>query len=582
MKNIDINIRKQYQTSRRGIAKFLAVTLVIVSMGSCDETEFLEEVPIDFYSPENSYVTSEQFQSAIVGLHATFRTNFWGQSGQSGSPRLMWYGTDLVMNDKDLGQSPPDYVSLLDPTQNRVKYVWVQAYKMIFDANVVIGRSEAPDSQLSDSERTLVQAEASFFRALGYKMLANLYGGVPLVLEETSSPKRDFARATRAAVYEQCAKDLEFAVASLPDISQVEDHRISKEAANHLLAEIYVSLGDWTKAISAASAVIDNGSMGLMKSRFGSRMNDTDFGGDVYWDLFRQENQNRSSGNTESLWVIQFEYLASGGGDGEFLLERFTIPRYWRADINDTDGEKRSLLAGGPNTNYYGRGSGFQRPTTFFYNELWNSSGGTDIRNSEFNIVRDFKVNNPASPSDGEFVIANNLQRLNSYTDSARNFYPAVAKNSSIGRHPTDLYASNQTIPGSLTSSARQTFRDHYVMRLAETYLIRAEAHLGSGNTTLAAADINELRRRAGAPDVVPGDVDIDYILDERLRELHFEEFRLLTLTRLGKLVERARAHNPVFVGHSIQDYHNLWPIPFSEIEANTEAVLEQNPGYFE
>jgi hypothetical protein len=119
-------------------------------------------------------------------------------------------------------------------------------------------------------------------------------------------------------------------------------------------------------------------------------------------------------------------------------------------------------------------------------------------------------------------------------------------------------------------------------MRLAETYLIRAEAHLGSGNTTLAAADINELRRRAGAPDVVPGDVDIDYILDERLRELHFEEFRLLTLTRLGKLVERARAHNPVFVGHSIQDYHNLWPIPFSEIEANTEAVLEQNPGYFE
>ena len=579
-KMIDINKILKWQTSKSNIATIFIAMLLVASVASCNEDEFLKEVPLDFYSPENSYVTPEQFESAIVGLHSTYRESFWGQGGNSGSPRLMFYGTDLVMNDKDLGQAVPDYVALLDPTQDRVKYVWVAAYKMIFDANVIIGRADGPNSELSETQKNSIKAEAYFFRALGHKILANLYGDVPIVIEETSSPKRDFTRASRAAVYEQCVTDLKMAVASLPDISNADDHRISKEAANHLLSEIYVSLGQWSEAINAATSVIDNGSTALMTSRFGSRMNDTQFGGDVYWDLFRQNNQNRSEGNTEALWVLQYEYLVSGGGDGDLLLERFTIPRLWRADINDTDGEKRSLLAGGPNTNYYGRGSGFQRPTTFFYNELWANSGGTDIRNSQYNIVRDFKVSNPDSPSDGMFVLANGLERLKSYTDSARNFYPVLAKHSTPGRHPIELYSSNQSNPGSLTSSARQTYRDHYSMRLAETYLIRAEAHLGNGDATSAAADINVVRQRAGAPDVTSGEVDIDYILDERLRELHFEEFRLLTLTRLGKLVDRARTYNPVFVGNSIQDHHNLWPIPFSEIESNTEATLEQNPGY--
>ena len=108
---------------------------------------------------------------------------------------------------------------------------------------------------------------------------------------------------------------------------------------------------------------------------------------------------------------------------------------------------------------------------------------------------------------------------------------------------------------------------------------------MGKDQTGLAADDINELRKRAQAPLVSASDIDIDFILDERARELHFEEYRLLTLKRLGKLVERVTDHNPYYngtydTGFVIQDYHNLWPIPQQEIERNTEAVLEQNPGY--
>lgn len=557
--------------------------LIAVFLIGCNEEEFLEEVPRDFFSPSNSYTTFTQFEASLTQLYALYRNDFWSQDNSNQAPRSLFYGTDLVMNDKDLGENPPDYGALTQPSSERISYMWRRSYVLIQNANVIIARADADASQLTTEERDMVVSEALFFRALGYKILANLYGGVPLVLEEVTSPKRDYVRASREEVYQQCATDLEFAVNNLPDISEAQDHRISKEAANHLLSEVYISLSKWKDAIAAASSVIDNPATSLMQNRFGSRVNDPDFGGDVYWDLFRQGNQNRSSGNTEALWVLQYEFNVVGGandGANDFVLERITIPRLWRASILDTDGETRNLLAGGPNTFYYGRGSGFQRPSSYFYNELWTKSGATDIRDSEFNIVRDFRVNNPDSPSNGDFVVANNLIILKTYTDTARNFYPVLAKNSDPGKHPLELYAENQEIPGSLLSSARTTYRDHYSMRLAETYLLRAEAHLGNGDAALAAADINMVRRRSNAPDVSPADVDIDYILDERLRELYYEEFRLLTLMRLGKLVERTRAYNYEYVGSTIQDHHNLWPIPLSEIEANIEADLRQNPGY--
>ncbi|HYH57487.1 MAG TPA: RagB/SusD family nutrient uptake outer membrane protein, partial [Anseongella sp.] len=124
-----------------------------------------------------------------------------------------------------------------------------------------------------------------------------------------------------------------------------------------------------------------------------------------------------------------------------------------------------------------------------------------------------------------------------------------------------------------------RSFKDTYIMRLAETYLLRAEAYFLSGDLQSAANDINAVRTRAGAGQVTPAEVDLDYILDERARELIIEENRRLTLSRTGKLVERAREYNPQS-GGSIQDHHHLFPIPQSSIDANIDAELEQNEGY--
>ncbi|WP_345673078.1 RagB/SusD family nutrient uptake outer membrane protein, partial [Streptomyces phyllanthi] len=128
-------------------------------------------------------------------------------------------------------------------------------------------------------------------------------------------------------------------------------------------------------------------------------------------------------------------------------------------------------------------------------------------------------------------------------------------------------------------NTAGALYRDQYLLRLPETYLLRAEAYLGKGDQVDAAADINVVRNRSKATPVAPGKVTIDYILDERARELVYEEPRRVTLHRVGKLVERVRKYNTLNKDE-IKDYHGLWPIPFSEIEANKDVQMVQNPGY--
>ena len=551
---------------------------LIVILNSCDEKEFLKEVPLDFYSPENSFITFENFESAILNLYYRVRADFYMSEEPRGFPSLAWSGTELIYSHVNLAIPQPNWEALLLPTNTGVVYdgAWKPCYKLIFDANVIIERADSEQNQLTEDQKNKIKAEASFFRAFAYKNLANLYGGVPLLLEETKTPKRDFVRASRQAVYEQCVSDFKFAAENLPGIDEVDDSRISNLTAFHFLAEVYISLNRWTEAITAASTVIEDPAVELMTQRFGTKSAQP---GDVYSDLFQQNNQNRSSGNTEAIWVLQYEYLIPGGADG-FNLERMLVPRLWRAKIKNTNGSTSSVTPY-PNSFYYGRGSGQIRPSHYFFEKIWEKSGyDQDMRNSEYNIVRDFIINNPSSSYNGKWIIGDNVPiALKSWEDTTRNFFPVVAKASTPGDHPKELWLPDQTVPGSLSSEAGLTFRDQYVVRLAETYLLRAEAYLGNNDKINSAADINVVRGRAQAPQIDPSLVDLDYILDERLRELYFEELRLLTLTRLGKLVERTKACNP-WVGNSYSSHNNLWPIPYNEIEKNTEAVLEQNPDY--
>lgn len=567
----------------------ISFLFVFIAFSSCNEEEFLEEEPKDFYSPEIAYKTPDDFDAAVLGIHDQVRGEFYQSSGGSSFRMLSWGLTDLAYPHKERG---PDYEveSMLLPTSGYINGTWQKCYRIIYDANVIIERVDAEYSELTEDQKNKFKAEASFFRAFAHRVLAHMYGDVPIVLEETKKPKRDYTREPRKKVYEQCVEDLEFARDHLPGIDEVEDvTRLSDLAASHLLTELYITLGRWQDAIDEATAVIDHPATGLMTERFGDKVenpellgfNDNpDFDGDVYWDLFFKGNQDRSIGNTESIWIMPFAYNVPGGGGGGPGV-RCQVPRLWQLKVKNEDGSESTIIPH-PNENYGGRGGGFSRCSPYFEEQLWEKSGESDIRNAPHNIIRDWQVNNPNSDHDGKWLIKDDLPYpYETFTDTLRDFYPLVAKATTFGNFPSELLIDDQTVPGSIGHSGpcKRDWKDHYAIRLAETYLLRAEAYLGAGNAGAAADDINVVRRRSQAPEISAGDVTIDYILDERMRELHFETHYLLHTNRLGKTVERIREHFPL-LARTIRDHHDLWPIPYDDREKNIEGELEQNPGY--
>lgn len=558
------------------IYKYLTVVLVSAFLFfSCNEEEWLKEEPLDFFSADISYVTAAQFNSAVARLYLLNQdyTIFGGINHFF----TYSYVSDVAFRAKDPGKDLNSIQDALVPSAGVVNTNWKQFYKIVTSANVIISRIDLEGTEFdSEEQRNALKAEAFFFRANAYRYLAHMFGGVPLVLEEVAAPRRDFVRASRTEVYAQAISDAEFAAANLPLADNVtEDGRISNAAAKHLLAELYIAAGDYDKAIAKASEVINDPNFELMNARFGSRNNEP---GDVYWDLFRRDNQNRGSGNKEAIFVAQYEYLVTGGGRG-WNLGQFGLPSIHK--IKGTD-KKILFNAAGGYSQYGGRGIGWVQPSDYMHSNVWDNAEN-DIRNSEYNILRDIVVMNPKSAFYGQKMIESGAYeegKTNNPYDAYWN--PIFTKMGPINNHPDEFYVDKAT--GELLKDAKLTFTDGYLMRLAETYLLRAEAYIMKGDMGNAAIDINTIRARANATPVAVGDVDIDYLLDERARELNYEEFRMITLMRMGKLAERLRVYNPMYNGkygtNTVQEYHNLWPIPAAEIEKNSEVVLEQNPGY--
>ncbi len=566
--------------------KNIFVFIFLLGLTSCNFDDVLTEVPKDFQGPENSFVNKAGFESALANIYLDIRTNLYAYADS-------WENFDMLGYDADFGvRQVGDNAYLeyfrwntLNADNYTIKIWWEWLYSWVYQANVIIDRSESDLAKwTSDEEKNAIVGEAKFLRAFAYHFLANLWGGVPLVLTETTSPRFDYQRATQEAIYQQCKSDLEFAVQWMKNVGEVKGGRASRAAACHLLSEIYICLEDYDGAINAASEVIDNSDLHLMTERFGVYKDFTFNGydylgayepwGDVYWDLFREGNMNREDGNFEAIWNVEFDPTALGGGSdggdygGNFVLERQWGPAWW--GINDIEGNwnwLKDTLGGRPISGI--------TPTPYVTSDIWNFKGdwNKDIRNSKYNIQRTYYWTNPASPFFGQPMTVDNI----GYSDKSMFIVPSFKKAVTCVHHGL----SKDSESGQKHDNGR-IFKDWYLMRLPETYLLRAEAYHRKGDNAHAANDINMIRNRAKATPVNPGEVDLDLILDERARELYMEEFRLNTLTRMGKLTEYLMKYNTVVIvnGYNLSDHLNKFPIPQSEIEANKEAELEQNPGY--
>ncbi len=289
--------------------------------------------------------------------------------------------------------------------------------------------------------------------------------------------------------------------------------------------------------------------------------------------------------------MIQFETDILGGGapttagsqSGVYALERVHGPFVREIRI----GNDQPFLW--PISDYTGgRGVGFLCPTEWAQQNIYQSSLTADIRNANHNFVRSFRSNNPASAFFGTMISTTAVpagsrslvdNRNLSNTANNRAFYPYWSKATTVGTHPASLFETPG--PGiaalQLKQGAGGTYSDQYMLRLAETYLLRAEAYMMLNNA-LSVVDINTVRSRSNASPASLGQINIDFILDERLRELNVEEKRMITLMRLGLLYDRVTRFNPFYA--NFKTNYNLFPIPQGEIERNNTAKLEQNPGY--
>lgn len=537
----------------------LACILMIFTTG-CES--FLEEDLKSQLSPNNTFTSTYGFEVGSAGLYAITRAeyNTYGEGGaymhNGACPyEALQAATDIVeVINSDASLTAFANLTLTSDERFVASY-WNWAYSLIASANEILIFSEKNTNWDLPTDKARFEAEARFFRAYAYRTLIYLFGDVPYVETILYNFQLNFTRTPKAEVLEHIIDDLKFATEYLPDNPDtVKDGKLTKWAAYHLLSEMYLLQEEYALAEKAALAVIDSKYYELMKTRYGVNVGKS---GDVFSDLFIENNQNRGSGNKESIWVLQFEFNAIGGGTNSDDWTR----RAWNPKYQDISGFVLADTLGG-------RGLAQIVPMKWWIGTKGTNATGdiagifdaTDIRNSNYNIKRNWYYNNPSDAS----LYGKKCNITDQTWLSTKSLFPAVTK---------FFYGRSEDL--SLTGS----YKDRMKFRLAETYLLLAEAYLGQNETQKAADAVNEVRKRAGASQISAGDMTMDYLLDERIRELVGEESRRFTLIRTNKLVDRVKAYNES-IKDKINSDHALWPIPQSIIDSNRDVVFPQNPGY--
>ena len=557
----------------------LAAGSLMMGLNSCDDS-FLDEKMYSSFGADNMSDTN----SKVLGLY--FKVGqILGYSARQGYTGIWQDGTDVGAPGDIEGVEEPFYnYTALNSENGGVSYLWNQLYSIINSANIIIADQNAQAKYL---------AEARFFRAWSYEQLATGWGGVPVLTEAIATPSTAFTRASLDEVNKVINEDLTYALANLPgvnDYSKAEQSRINKDAARILAATSYLRQGKASEAETVITPTITEGNYELIQKRYGVHLTDD---GDYYSDMFRFGNQRRNQGNTEGIWTYEMEYGSDvPGGTIDAPQQR----RNWVAAFHKLSGQMVNADSIG------GRGNGRLRLSNYVKYGVFKEEG--DVRNSNFNIRRKLYCNNANLKSNPMtvYVDANGFRVADetpgstarvlnygdeavwTYGDTLNVMYPHTTKWG--GYDPRDDFGW-------------ALVKDFPMMRFAEAYLLRAEARIAQGKAAEAAADINVLRDRAfaayreqtgnvNAGKVEASQMNMDFLLDERIRELVGEENRRFTLMRTGKLAERVnmmvKQYPETTPSKSIRGFdankHCLLPIPLSEIQLNKDADLTQNPGY--
>lgn len=568
----------------------LSSIFFILICSSCSK-ERLRPDPLSFFTPENVFIDEAGFEAGLVTCRKEMNAENHGY--------VNYIANETSFSDLAVPLRQADWTKITPSSNIRepVLTFFNNTYGYIKDANTIISRID--DIKWDDENvRNRILSEALWFRAYWYYRLVNTYGDVPWVGEELKGPKLDYYSTSRTAILGQLQKDLEYGLQWLPVIAP-NPGDVTKGAADQLLTKIYLETGDFDKAIAAATDII-NGPYSLMTSRFGSDASKPYY--NVMWDLHRVENKNIAS-NKETIYATVDRADAPPGTwfdpVGTYSMRTYT-PSYWK--VLDATGN-RATNWNTKSGDTLGIGNGDVRTNDFFHYWLWDEKGYTwkttpDMRRANCNWIE----------------MGDSTSEIITVRVGSPNFGQPLSK-----KYYTNLYDTMDTwypwpnyklyVPTPNYSQPMGGQGDWYIFRLAGTYLLRAEAYYWKGEMSLAADDINKVRERAHAPLISASDVTIDYIFDERARELYAEEprhsemvrvsfifaklnrdgYSLATISSKNWYYDRVMKDNPFFSPPlyvfwdntaTIHPYNILWPIPQSVITANTLGRINQNIGY--
>ncbi|RZL50765.1 MAG: RagB/SusD family nutrient uptake outer membrane protein [Pedobacter sp.] len=598
----------------------------IVLLGSCKKA--LEEKPYTAFTTDY-FKTADGIQAAINSAYSGMRYDY----GPIGAVLLANMGTDeFTYGDQgNSGQTLELGTYQIPPTNGSILTPWNRNYSNINLCNAIL--KFAPEVNMSETARNTVMGEARYLRAHYYMLLVQQFGAVPLDLGSGDLVFTDVAyfgfnrlpfNDVLKKNYQAMINDLIFASQNLPvqrpgtnQAAQTpanSSFKLSQAAALHLLAKIYLYRGysdvkestDFNNAYKTAMELINN------KSKYGT---------DLLQDYSLIHKQGNDY-NKEVLYAVERLPLNNANNEVANPESEFANKANIAANLFTCNYQNAATVSGvsliDDRPFQYNRPLRQVAPTPYVFNKIFADKTNDARYDGSFRTL--WTVATVRTGADLEtykaklatvgFAIGDTAIYLAPTDARAAQLKAAGKKYKVIG--PSEYWSNqnktNQIYPSlkKYNDSIRATFQDasgrpFIVAKLSEAYLIAAEAALQDGRPGDAVAPINALRERAAYRSglsatelaarqaimrIDASKINLDFILDERSRELCGESLRWADLAVRKKLVERVKLYNPDGAPN-IKDFHNLRPIPQAQIQSVVDPTGDpnrnkyQNIGYY-
>ncbi|UHG94347.1 RagB/SusD family nutrient uptake outer membrane protein [Spirosoma oryzicola] len=505
----------------------IVVALLLTGLQACRENA-LEVAPLEQLSSASFWKTEADVQSALAANYSFLKSG--------GAPVSLYWPTGWdALTDDAYAQYPWDAeitsISLNGPTPTTGGYVYnmyATSYRAIASINNLL--ANISKVSMDETNRKKYMAEASFLRAYFYFQLAQLYGNVVYITEPaTDSFKQPRTSNTKDEVLTGINKDLDVAIASLPDAAYSDGHAV-KGTAQAFKARVLLYQKQYAASAALSKAVVDGGKFKLSTS---------------YSEVFYKPGQNN---NPEILFSVKNLPPNSYPGIGIDLQ--------------------------------LGSWESFQ-PTADLVSEYESKDGLPTASSPLYNPAAPYENRDPRLrmsifvPGDGP------SQGWNKYNGTQQTFQPFTNSNTT-GFAIRKMLDPTISDPGYSTVSSQ----DLVLMRYAEVLLNYAEAENEASGPANAYAAVNQVRARVGMPALPTGLTQAtmrDRIRHERRVELALEGFRYFDLRRWGIATQELNGFtvvpgNTTMKKKYYESRFDLWPIPQTEIDRNPGQ--KQNPGY--